>query len=161
MPAHTQFSILYCRARLSSVWLLSHVWLLVATWTAAHQASLSITNSQGVFKLMSIELVMPSNHSFLRCPLLLLTSIFPSNRVFYKESVFHIRWPKWSCSFSTSPSTEYSGLISFRIGWFDLFAVQGCPIVFSNTTVQKPQVFGAQLSLKSNSHIHIWLLEKP
>ena len=98
----------------------------MSPWAAACQASLSITNSQSVFKLMSIELVMPSNHLVLCFPLLLLPSIFPSIRVFSKESVLHIMWPKhWSFSFSISPSSEYSGLISFRIAWFDLFAVQG------------------------------------
>ena len=91
-------------------------------WTAAHQACLSITISQSLLKLMSIELVMPSNH----CPLLLLPSIFPSIRVFSNESVLHIRWPKYgSFSFSISPSNEYSGLICFRMDWFDLLAVQG------------------------------------
>ena len=95
-------------------------------WTAAHQASLSITNSRSLLKLMSIELVMPSNHLILCRPLLLLSSIFPSIRVFSIESALHIRWPKyWSFSFSISPSNEYSGLISFRIDWLDLLAVQG------------------------------------
>ena len=95
-------------------------------WTATRQASLSITNSQSLLKLMSIESVMPSNHLILCCPLLLLPSIFPSIRVFSNESVLHIRWPKyWSCSFSISPSNEYSGLISIRIDWFDLLAFQG------------------------------------
>ena len=94
--------------------------------TAACQASLSITNSWSLLKLTSIELVMPSNHPNLCRPLLLLPSIFPSIRVFSKESVLHIRWPKYcSFSFSISPSNEYSGLISFRIDWFDLLAVQG------------------------------------
>ena len=94
-------------------------------WTAAHQVSLSITNSRSLFKLMSIELVMPSSHLILFYPLLLLPSIFPSIRVFSNESVLHIRWPKyWSFSFSISPSNEYSGLIPFRIDWFDLLAVQ-------------------------------------
>ena len=94
--------------------------------TAAHQASLSITISESLLKLMSIESVMPSNHLILCRPLLLLPSIFPSIRVFSNESALHIRWPKyWSFSFSISPSTEYSGLISFRIDWFDLLAVQG------------------------------------
>ena len=98
----------------------------VTPWTAARQASLSITNSWSLLKLMSIELVMPSNHLILCHPLLLLPSVFPSIRVFSNESVLHIRWPKyWSFSFSISPSNEYSGLISFRIGWFDLLAVQG------------------------------------
>ena len=95
-------------------------------WTAARQASLSITNSWSLLKLMSIELVMPSNHLILCCPFLLLPSIFPSIRVFSTESVLCIRWPKyWSFSFTISPSNKYSGLISFRIDWFDLLAVQG------------------------------------
>ena len=95
-------------------------------WTAAHQASLSITNSRSLLKLMSIESVMPSNHLILCHHLLLLPSIFPNIRIFSKESVLHIRRPKyWSFSFSISPSNEYSGLISFRIDWFDLLAVQG------------------------------------
>ena len=95
-------------------------------WTAAHQASLSITNSQGLFKLMSIESVMPSNHLILCLPLLPLPSIFPSIRVFSKESVLHIRWPKyWSFSLSISPSNEHPGLISFRMDWLNLLAVQG------------------------------------
>ena len=95
-------------------------------WTAAHQASLSITNSQSLLKLMSIKSVMPSNHLILLCPCLTLPSIFPSIRIFSKESDLHIRWPKyWSFSFSISPSNEYSGLISFRMDWLDLLAVQG------------------------------------
>ena len=94
--------------------------------TAARPASLSFTVSRSLLKLMSIESVMPSNHLILCCPLLLLPSIFPSIRVFSNESALHIRWPKcWSFSFSISPSSEYSGLISFRIHWFDLLAVQG------------------------------------
>ena len=95
-------------------------------WTAARQASLSITNFQSLLKLMSIESVMPSNHLNLSRPLLLLPSTFPSVRVFSSESVLHIRWPKhWSFSFSISPSNEYSGLISFRMDWLDLLAIQG------------------------------------
>ena len=95
-------------------------------WTAAHQASLSITNSRSLFKLMSTESVKPSNHLILCHPLLLLPSIFPSIRVFSNESALPIRWPNyWSFSFSISPSNEYSGLISFRIDWLDLLAVQG------------------------------------
>ena len=98
----------------------------VTPWTAAHQASLSITNSRSLLKLMSIEMVMPSNHHILCCPLLLLSSIFPSIRVFSNESVLCIRWPKyWSFSFSISPSNEYSGLISFRMDWLHLLAAQG------------------------------------
>ena len=105
---------------------LSHVRLFETPWTAARQASLSITNSRSLPKLMSIKLVMPSNHLVLCCPLLLLSSIFPSIRAFSNESVLHIRWPKyWSLSFSISPSNECSGLFSFRMDWLDLFAVQG------------------------------------
>ena len=108
---------------------LSHfslVQLLVTPWTTAHQASLSVTSSQSLLKLMSIESVMPSNHLILCHPLLLLPSTFPRIRVFSNESVLHIRWPKyWSFSFTINPSNEYSGLISFRIGWLDLLAVQG------------------------------------
>ena len=108
------------------VQLLSCVQLLATPWTAACQASLSFTVSRNLLKLMSIELVMPSNHLILCHPLLLLPSIFPSIRVFSNESALHIRWPKtWSFSFSISPSSEYWGLISFRIDWFDLLAVQG------------------------------------
>ena len=110
----------------SSVQLLNHVRLFATPWIAARQASLSITNSRSSPKLMSIESVMPSKHLILRCPLLLTSSIFPSIRVFSSESVLHIRWPKfWSFSFSIHPSNEYSGLISFRIDWLDLLAVQG------------------------------------
>ena len=106
--------------------MLSHVRLFATPWTAAHHASLSITNSQSLLKLMSIESVMPSNHLILCRPLLLLPSIFPSIRVFSNESVLRIRWPKyWSFSFSISPSNEHPGLISFRMNWFDLLAVQG------------------------------------
>ena len=112
--------------RLSSVQWLSHVWHFVTPWTAARQASLSITDSRSSLKLMSIESVMPSNHLIFCHPLLLLPSIFPSIRVFSNESVLRIRWPKYcSFSFSISPSNEYSGLISFRMDWLDLLAVQG------------------------------------
>ena len=111
---------------LSSVQLLSRFWLFATPWTAALQASLSITNSQSLPKFMSIESVIPSNHVILCCPLLLLPSIFPNIRVFLNESVLHIRWPKyWSFSFSISPSNEDSGLISFKMDWLDLLAVQG------------------------------------
>ena len=112
--------------RFSSVQSLSRVRLFATPWTAAHQASLSITNSQGSLKLMSIELVMPSNHLILCRPLFLLPSIFPSIRVFSNELALHIRWPKfWSFSFNISPSNEHSGLISFRMDQLDLLAVQG------------------------------------
>ena len=111
---------------ISSVQSLSCVWLFETLGTAARQASLSITNSQSLLKLMSIELVMQSNHLILYHPLLLPPSIFPSIRVFSNESVLCIRWPKyWSFSFSINSSNEYSGLISFRIDWLDLLAVQG------------------------------------
>ena len=109
----------------SSVQSLSHIWLFVTPWTAALQASLSITNSQSLLKLMSFESVMPSNHLIL-CRPLLPPSIFPSIRVFSNESVLRIRWPEyWNFNFSISPSNEYSGLISFRMYWLDLPAVQG------------------------------------
>ena len=135
----------------SSVHSLSRVF--ATPWTAACQASLSITNSQSLLRLRSIELVMPFNHLIL-CHPLLLPSIFPSIRVFSKESVLCIRWPKyWSFSFSISLSSEYSGLTSFRMGWLDLLQSKGLSRVFSNTTVQKHQFFSAQLSLWSNSHI--------
>ena len=107
----------------ASVQMLSHVQLFATPWTAACQASLSITNSRSLLKLMSIQLVILCNHLILCCPLLLLPSIFPSIRVFSNKSVLHIRWPKY-CSFSFSPSNEYSGLISFRMDRFDLLAVQ-------------------------------------
>ena len=108
------------------VQLLSHVQLFVTPWTAARQDSLSFTISQGLLKLMSFESVLPSNHLILCHPLLLLPLIFPSIRVFSNKSALHIRWPKYWCfSFSISPSSEYSGWISFRIYWFDLLAVQG------------------------------------
>ena len=112
--------------RLVVVQSLSRVQLFEIPWTAAHQAHLSFTISQNVLKFTSIESVMPSNHLILCCPLLLLPSIFPSIRVFANESVLHIRWPKyWSFSFSISPSSEYSGLISFRMDCLDLLSVQG------------------------------------
>ena len=110
----------------SSVQSLSHVHLFATPWTAARQAFLSFTNSRSLLKLMSIASVMPSNRLILSHPLLLPPSIFPSIRVFSNESVLRIRWPKyWSFSFSISPSNEYSGLVSFRIDWFDILAVQG------------------------------------
>ena len=110
----------------SSVQSLSRIWLFGTPLTAAHQASLSITNSWSLLKLMSTELVMPSNHLILCRPLLFPPSVFPRIRVFSNESVLHIRWPKyWSFSFSIRPSNEYSGLISFMMDWLDLLAVQG------------------------------------
>jgi len=110
----------------SSVQSLSRDWLFATPWTAAHQASLPITNSQSLLKLMSIESMMPSNHLILCCNLLLPPSIFPRIRVFSNERALHIRWPKyWSFSFSISPFKEYSGLISFKMDWLDLLTVQG------------------------------------
>ena len=150
------------RRLLSSLQSLSCVQLFATPWTAARQASLSITSSQSPPKLMSIELVMPSNHLILCRPLLLLPSIFPSIRVFSNESALRIRWPKyWSFSFNISPSSNTQDLSP--LGWTGWIPVQsnGLSRVFSNTTVQKHQFFGAQLSSQSNSHIHPWLLEKP
>ena len=125
---------------------------------AACQASLSIPNSQSLLKLMSIELVMPSNHLILCHPLFLLPSIFPSIKVFSNESVLHIRWPKyWSFSFNISPSNEYSGQISFRMDWLDLLAVQG--------TLKSLQYHSSKASILPHSAFFIvqlsWLLEKP
>ena len=125
----------HSKSAFSSVQLLSRVQLFASPWTAAHQASLSTTNTQSLLKLMSIESVMPSNHLILCHPLLPLPSIFPSIRVFSNESVLRIRWPKyWSFSFSIRPSNEYSGLISFRMG---CLLSKGLSRAFSNTTVQK------------------------
>ena len=127
-----------CTQAVSSVQSLSCVRLFVTPWTAVRQASLSITNSRSLPKLMSIELVMPSNHLILRHPLLLPPSIFPSIRVFPNESALCIRWPRYwsfSFSFSISPSSEYSGLISFRMDWLDLLAIGYTPI--QNKTLKK------------------------
>ena len=140
---------------ISSVQLLSRVRLFATLWTAARQASLSIANSWSPLKLMSIELVMPSNHLILCHPLLLPPSIFPSIRIFSNESVLHIRWPKyWSSSFSISPANEYPGLISFWMDWFDLLAVQVTLKSLLQHHSSKASVFGSQLSLWSNSDIH-------
>ena len=126
-PAHSPLSFLsLCVGHFVVIQSLSRVRLFVTPWTAARQASLSITNSWSLLKLMSIESVMPSSHLILCCPLLLPPSIFPSIMVFSNESFLCIRWPKyWSFSFSISPSNEYSGLISFRTDWLGLLAVQG------------------------------------
>ena len=147
----------------SSVQSLSPIWLFATPWIAARQASLSITNSRSSLKLTSIESVMPSSHLILCHPLLLLPPVPPSIRVFSNESALLMRWPKyWSFSFSISPSKEHPGLISFRMDLLDLLAVQGTlRSLLPNTTVQKHQFFGAQLSSESNSHIHTLLLEKP
>ena len=141
----------------SSVQLLSSVQLFATPWTAACQASLSITSSQSLLKLMSIESVMPSNHLILYHPLLLPPSIFPSISIFSNESVLRIRWPKyWSFSLNISPSNEYSGLISFRMNWLDLLAVQRIPKSLLQHHSSKHQFFSTQLSLYSNSHIHTY-----
>ena len=157
-------------------WVVQSCLNFATPWTAACQVCLSITNSGSLLKFMSIQPVMASNHLII-C-YLLLPSIFPSIRVFSNESDLHIRWPKyWSFSFSISPPNECSGLISFRIDWLDLLVVQGTVKiilqhhnakasqglwrVFSNTVVQKHQFFSTHLSLWSNSHIHMWLLNKP
>ena len=139
---------------LSSVQALSRVRLFATPWTAARQASLSITSSQSSHKLMSIKSVMPSSHLILCHPLLLLPSIFPSIKVFSNESTLCIRWPKyWSFSFSISLSKEHLGLISFRMDWLDLLAVQGTRK--SSPTPQFKSINSSALSLLSNSHIHI------
>ena len=148
----TRFTICFLSShsltiQFSSVESLSHVQFFATPWIAARQASLSITNSWNSLRLMSIESVMPSSHLILCRPLLLLPPIPPSIRVFSNESALHIRWPKyWSFSFSIIPSKEIPGLISFRMDWLDLLAVQGLSRVFSNTTVQKHQFFSAQPS---------------
>ena len=138
---------LFSSVQFSSVQSLSCVQLFVTPWNAALQASMTITNSQSLLKLMSIVSVMPSNHLILCRPLLLLPSVFPSIRVFSNESVLHIKWPKyWSFSFNISPSNEFSALISLGLtGWIFLQS-KGLSRVFSNTVVQKHQ-FHAQLSL--------------
>ena len=145
----------------SSVQSLSHVRFFATSWTAACQGFLSITNSWSLLKLMSIELVMQSNHLILCCPFLLLPSVFPRIRVFSNESVLHIRWPKyWRVSFSISPSNEYSGLISFRMDWLDLLAVQGTLKSLLQHHSSKASILWPSAFFMSNSHIHIWLLEK-
>ena len=145
----------------SSVQSHSRVWLFATPWTAASQASLSITNSWSLLKLMSIELVMPCRHLVLCHPLLFLPSIFPSIRVFSNESSLCIKWPKyWSFSFSISPPVNIQdwfplglpGLISLQSKWLSR--------IFCNTAVQKHQCFDTHSSLWSNSHIHTWILEK-
>ena len=145
---------------ISSVQPLSHIWLFATPWTAAHQASLSITNSWSLLKLMSIESVMSSNHLIFYCPLLFLLSIFPSIRVFSDESVLFIRWPKyWSFSFSIRFSSEYSRLISFRIDWLNLFAVQGTLKSLLQHHSSKASIL--QHSLKKQWQILFWGAPKP
>ena len=148
--------MLLIRLLSQSVQSLSCVWLFATPWTAARQASLSITNSRSLLKLMAIESVMPSNHLILCCPLLLKRSIFPSIRVFFNESVLQIRWPKyWSFSFSISPSNEYSGLIFFRIDWSDLLAVQGLSRVFSSTNSKASIIWFSAFFIVQLSHPYI------
>ena len=139
----------------NSVQLFSHVWLFATPWTEAHQASLSVTSPRSLPKLMSIELVMPSNHLILCRPLLLLPIILPSIRVFSNESTLYIRWPKyWSFSFNISPSDEHSGLISFRMDWMDLLAVQG-------TLKSLPQHHSSKASILQCSAFFIVQLSHP
>ena len=135
---------------------LSHVRLFATPWTAARQASLSITNSQSLLKLMSIKLVMPSNHLILCCPLLLLPSIFPSIRVFSNESALRMRWPKyWSFSLSIIPSKEIPGLISFRMDWLDLLAVQGTLKSLRQHHSSKASILQCSAFFQTNFHIHM------
>ena len=155
-------STIFIQRRVSSVQSLSCVQLFVTPWIAAHQASLSITNSHSSLKLMSIESLMLSSHLIVCCPLLLLPPIPPQIRVFSNESTLCMRWPKyWTFSFSIIPSKEIPGLISFRrAGWISLQS-KGLSRVFSNTTVQTHRFFGAQPFSQSNSHIQTWPQEKP
>ena len=147
---------------ISSVQLLRCVWLFATPWNAALQASLSITNSWSLFKLMSIESVMPSNHLVLCHSLLLLPSIFPSIRVFSNDSVRHIRCPKyWSFSFSISPSNEYSRFISFGMDWLDLLAVQGTLKSLLQHHSSKASVHLSAFFMVQLSYIHTWLLGTP
>ena len=160
----TQIWFIYIQSLLLSIWkitasvqLLRRDWLFAAPWTAARQSSLSITNSQSLLKLMSIESVMPSNHLTLCRLLLLPPSIFLNISILSSESVLRTRWPKdWSFSFNINPSNGYTGLIFFRIDWLDLFAVQRLSRVFSNTTVEKHQFLWAELSLWSTSIHDYW-----
>ena len=139
----------------SSVQSLSHARIFATPWAETPQASLFFTNTQSLLKLMPIQLVMPSSHLILCCPLLLLPSVFSSIRVFSNKSVLHIKWPKyWSFSFSISPSNEYSGLISFRMDWFDLLAIQG-------TLKSLLQHHGSEASILQHSPFFIVQLSHP
>ena len=143
------------------VQLLSHVWLFATPWSAACQASLSFTISRSLLKLTPIESVMPPNHLILCCPLLLLPSTFPNIRVFSNKSIFRLRWPNyWIFTFSISPSNEYSGLIFFRIDWFDLLAVQGTLKNLLQHHSSKASVLQYSAFFVV-SHICTWLVEKP
>ena len=146
----------------SSVWSLICVQLFVIPWTAACQASLSITNTWSLLKLVSIELVMPSNHLILCHPLLLLPSIFPSIRVFSNESAIHVRWPKyWSFSFNISPSNKHPGLISFRTDWLDLLVVQGTVKSLLQQCSSKASILRCSAFFIVQLSHHTRLLEKP
>ena len=144
----------------SSVQSLSHVWLFATLWIAARQASLSITNSQSSLKLISIESVMPSSYLILCHPLLLLPPIPPSIKVFSSESTLHVRWPKY-WNFSISPSNEHPGLISFRMDWLDLLAVQGTLKSLLQHQGSKASILWHSAFFKYNFHIHTWPQEKP
>ena len=146
----------------SSVQSLSRVWLFATPWIAAHQASLSITNSWSLLKPMFIESVMLSSHLILCSPLLLLPPISPIIRDFCNESTLRMRWPKyWSFSFNISPANEHPRLISFRVDWLDLLAVQGTLKSLLQHHSSKASIFQCSASSQSNSHIHTWPLEKP
>ena len=147
---------------ISSVQSLSHVWLFATPWIAACQASLSITNSWSSRKLMCLESMMSSSHLILGCPLLLLPPIRPSIRVFSKESALRMRWPKYcSFSFSVIPSNEHPGLVSFRMDWLDLLAVQGTLKSLLQHHSSKASILRCSISSQSNSNTHTWPLEKP
>ena len=146
----------------TTVHFFSRVQLFSTPWITAHQASLSIPNSQSLLKLMSTESVISPNQLILCCPLLLLPSVFPSVRVFSNELVLHIRWPKyWSFSFSIRPSNEYSGLISLRMDWFDLLAVQGTLKNLLQHHSSKASILWHSAFFMVQLHIHTWLLVKP
>ena len=156
----TQFSK-DCRI-LSSVQSLSRVWIFMNPWTEARQASLSITNSWSSLKLVSIELVMPSSHRILCCPLLFLPPIPPSIRVFSNESALHIRWPKyWNFSFNINPSKEHPGLISFRMDWLDFLAVQGTLKSLLQLHSSKASILQCSAFFIVQPSHHTWPLEKP
>ena len=149
-------------SHINSVQSLSHVWLFEIPWTIALQASLSITNSWSSLKLTSIESVMPSSHLILCHPLLLLPLIPPRIRIFSNESALRMRWPKhWSFSFRISPFNEHPGLISFRMNWLDLLAVQGTLKSLLQQHSSKASILQHLTFLWSSCHIHTWLLEKP
>ena len=147
---------------LSSVQLLSHVWLFATSWIAAHQASLSITNYRSSLRLTSIESMMPSSHLILCRPLLLLPPIPPSIRVFSNESTLRMSWPKyWSFSFSIIPSKEHPGLISIRMDWLDLLAVQGTLKSLLQHHSSKASILWHSAFFTEDSHFHTWPQEKP